>query len=212
MIYQCTLPLGGNGGLLWVNLGENPEFAQSLIDGDQLTLRTGNHVMVYPLADAELAMLALYECLEVSRQRRVARERSVFLASTFPVPRAPISQKPPCARSSKGGFGDSRLRDQSQTAEQYGSCVFLSGPAWGGEAEFFASVFGVQGDSKKALTEAVNDAARLCRDEVQARLVHMDEPIGIGQFGRSSLLCSGESSEFVLESFERLMTRMPAAS
>jgi hypothetical protein len=198
--YERSLPLEGKGQLLWINLGQGPEFAQSLMDGSQLTLRVDNHVMVYPLADAKLAMQALYECLALHTEESDDGGFSIYGVKLADGTRAKLTETTVRALL-ENGFGDVRLREERQTAEQYGSRVFLSGPAWAGEAELFASVFGVQGDSKKALIEAVNDVARLCRGEVQARLIRMDEPNGIGQFGRSSLLCGGASGEFVLESF-----------
>ena len=198
--YQRSIPLEGNGQMMWVSLGANPDFAQSLMDGEQLTLRVGNHVMVYPLADAELAMQALYECLEQQTEQEGDGALSLHGIDLTPTSRSNLTETTVRALL-ESGFGDVQLRDAAQTAEQYGSRALLSGPAWGGEAELFVSVFGLQGDSKKALEEAVNDAARLCREEVQARLVRMEESNSIGQFGRYSLLCSGETGEFVLETF-----------
>ncbi|MGY8996865.1 MAG: hypothetical protein ACKVH7_10515, partial [Alphaproteobacteria bacterium] len=171
-----------------------------LMDGEQLTLRVGNHVMVYPLADAELAMQALYECLEQQTEQEGDGALSLHGIDLTPTSRSNLTETTVRALL-ESGFGDVQLRDAAQTAEHYGSRALLSGPAWGGEAELFVSVFGLQGDSKKALEEAVNDAARLCREEVQARLVRMEESNSIGQFGRYSLLCSGETGEFVLETF-----------
>lgn len=238
-LYQRTVPLEGNGQLMWVNLGATPDFAQSLIDGEQLTLRVGNHVMVYPLADAELAMQALYECLQLQTEQEGTGALSLHGIDLTAASESNLTETTVRALL-ESGFGDVQLRAAEQTAEQYGSRALLSGPAWGGEAELFVSVFGLQGDSKKALEEAVNDAARLCREEVQARLIRMEEPTSIGQFGRYSLLCAGESGEFVLETlaffdgrnilvihavvddvnerdridgnFERMMARMSATS
>lgn|GEM_PF-6080042 len=197
-LYQRSVPLEGNGQLMWVNLGATPDFAQSLIDGEQLTLRVGNHVMVYPLADADLAMQGLYECLALQTEQEGNGGLSLHGIDLTTASKSNLTETAVRALL-ESGFGDVLLREPNQTAEQYGSRVLLSGPAWGGEAELFVSVFGLQGDSKKALEEAVNDAARLCREEVQARLVRMEESTSFGQFGRYSLLCAGETGEFVLE-------------
>ncbi|MBT6204649.1 MAG: hypothetical protein HOI34_13255 [Rhodospirillaceae bacterium] len=195
---ERTVLLEGNDEILWINLGTDLMFAQSLAEGNELTLAAGNHVMVYPLDDSDIAIPALYECAGLQTQEGGDGGLSIYGLQTRGHGEVELTEAVVRVLL-ESGFGDVVLRDSAATADLYGSRAIFSGGAWGGEAELFASVFGFNNDTKKALVEIADDAAHLCREDIHARLLRMEVPTPAGLFGKSSVLCSGETGEFVLE-------------
>jgi len=195
---ERAVPLEGSGDMLWGNMGDDLVLAQALADGDELTLSAGNYVMVYPLTDSHVAIPALYECSGLQTDEGGDGGLSVVGLEAAEGGQSRLTEA--VVRTLlEGGFGDIVLRDPAETMRRYGIRALFSAPAWGGEAELFAGFFGFVSDEKKALIEIANDAARLCRGEVAARLIRIEPSPGTGQFGKASILCADEGNEFVLE-------------
>ncbi|MBN35368.1 MAG: hypothetical protein CMM46_11470 [Rhodospirillaceae bacterium] len=195
---ERAVPLEGSGDMLWGNFGSDFVFAQALADGDELVMSAGNHVMVYPLVDSHLAIPALYECAGLQTEEGGNGGFSIIGLDSTGGDKSGLTEAFVQVLF-QSGFGDIVLRPVGATHELYGTRTLFSAPAWSGEAELYARVFGFVRDEKKALIEIANDAGRACRGEVAARLIRLEPIDGIGQFGKASMLCDAETGEFVME-------------
>ena len=195
---QANVDLASGGGFLWASLGADPGFAAALQDGEELTIAAGPNSIVFPLQGADVAMPALYECLDL---QTAAEGDGGFSIYGLELPEDARLRLADAALGllRESGFTALVPDDGEQTRARYGAGALASASALDGQAELFAALFGARSSARKALVELTNHAARLCRGEVAARLVRMTPLGGRSTSGRSSLLCKDDAGEVALE-------------
>ncbi len=200
---ETTVTLAASGNVLWANLGTGPALADVIADGKELTISSGQDILVYPLDDARIAIPALYDCLDRETGDDAGDGAFVIYGLELDqVARERLNDNVLRLIRDRG-FGDFIADPTQATLDRYGRNALLSGKAWQGRTEVFVTVFGARPGAKKGLAELVDDAAHTCRGEVAARLIRI-EPLGgvDGEgdaFGRSSLLCADVAGEYALE-------------